>query len=106
MGIYIDRANIPYGSKFMCHMMADTLTELHAFAKQLGIKRCWYHCNASYPHYDICTETRIIALAFGANLVDRHTIIKYGIQLRNEREKRSSKKNESKLFKESQIKLF
>lgn len=25
---------------------------LHQMAKDLGIKRCWYH-NCSYPHYDI-----------------------------------------------------
>lgn len=26
---------------------------LHIMAMDLGIKRCWYHANASYPHYDI-----------------------------------------------------
>lgn len=26
---------------------------LHVMAADLGIKRCWFHANASYPHYDI-----------------------------------------------------
>lgn len=26
---------------------------LHAMAADLGIKRCWFHASASYPHYDI-----------------------------------------------------
>lgn len=30
-----------------------TVENLHAMAIVLGIKRCWYHARASYPHYDI-----------------------------------------------------
>ena len=29
-----------------------TIDNLHAMAKDLGIKRCWFH-NAKFPHYDI-----------------------------------------------------
>jgi FMN phosphatase YigB (HAD superfamily) len=30
-----------------------TLENLHQMAQQLGIKRCWFHAAAKYPHYDI-----------------------------------------------------
>lgn len=30
-----------------------TVENLHAMAEALGIKRCWFHAGASYPHYDI-----------------------------------------------------
>lgn len=30
-----------------------TVENLHQMAVDLGIKRCWFHAKASYPHYDI-----------------------------------------------------
>lgn len=30
-----------------------SVENLHAMAADLGIKRCWFHAGASYPHYDI-----------------------------------------------------
>jgi hypothetical protein len=30
-----------------------TVENLHRMADDLGIKRCWFHSGASYPHYDI-----------------------------------------------------
>ena len=30
-----------------------TVENLHAMATDLGIKRCWFHAGASYPHYDV-----------------------------------------------------
>ena len=39
MPVYIDNVNIPYGRMIMCHMMADTLEELHKMADTIGIKR-------------------------------------------------------------------
>lgn len=30
-----------------------TVENLHRMAADLGIKRCWFHAGASYPHYDI-----------------------------------------------------
>lgn len=30
-----------------------TVENLHLMAADLGIKRCWFHAGASYPHYDI-----------------------------------------------------
>lgn len=30
-----------------------TVENLHRMAADLGVKRCWFHAGASYPHYDI-----------------------------------------------------
>lgn len=30
-----------------------SVEKLHAMARELGIKRCWFHAGAKYPHYDI-----------------------------------------------------
>lgn len=35
-------------------MVADSLDELHAFAKKVGIKRCYFHgVRKGHPHYDV-----------------------------------------------------
>lgn len=39
-----------------CHLFADSLEELHAFAESIGMKREWFQ-DAKLPHYDL-TETR------------------------------------------------
>ena len=31
---------------------------LHMFAASIGIKRCWFHSSAKYPHYDIPKRRR------------------------------------------------
>lgn len=48
-----------------CHMAADTLEELHAFARLLGLKRAWYQ-SKSHPHYDLAPSKRALALRHGA----------------------------------------
>lgn len=30
-----------------------SVANLHAMARELRIHPCWFHANASYPHYDI-----------------------------------------------------
>lgn len=82
MAIYVDRANIQFREKLWCHMMADTLEELHLFAQQLNIDVRLFHRTASYPHYDITLEMRVIAIAYGAIDADRKTIIECGRRLK------------------------
>ena len=38
----------------MCHMLADTLDELHAMADRIGVARRHFQTDSSAPHYDIC----------------------------------------------------
>ena len=38
-----------------CHMVSDSISELHEFAKSIGVKKCWYENKRGKkePHYDI-----------------------------------------------------
>lgn len=41
------------------HLVADSLTELHEFANQNEIKRCWFEgVKRGHPHYDIPKQRR------------------------------------------------
>lgn len=82
MAIYVDRASIQFRDKIWCHMMADTLEELHQFAQQLNIDARLFHRGASYPHYDITLEMRVVAIMHGAIDADRRIIIECGRRLK------------------------
>ena len=56
--------------KKSCHLMADTLTELHAFAKQIGMRREWFQRHRSVAHYDLTENKRRLAVSLGAVEVD------------------------------------
>lgn len=74
MAVYVDKARNPYGRMLMCHMIADTLEELHGMADAIGVNRKWFQADASFPHYDICQSKRRLALAAGAIEIDRRTL--------------------------------
>lgn len=67
----------------MCHMLADTLEELHKMADTIGINRKWFQSKASTPHYDICKSKRIIAINHGAIEVSRKEVVSIIRKLRN-----------------------
>lgn len=75
MAVYIDKANIKYRNMIMCHMIADSLEELHQMADIIGIQRKWFQKNASFPHYDICLKKKNIALKNGAIEVNRRELV-------------------------------
>lgn len=68
MPVYVDDFNANYRGMIMCHMVADTLAELHEMADRIGIQRKWFQClkKASYPHYDICLSKKALAIKSGA----------------------------------------
>lgn len=39
-----------------------SIENLHAMARELGIKRCWFHAGSRYPHYDV-PKLRVIEIA-------------------------------------------
>lgn len=51
-----------------CHLMADSVEELHAFAARLGLRRSWFQPR-SRPHYDLTPAKRERALHLGAVFV-------------------------------------
>ena len=82
MAVYVDRAKVQFRGREWCHHMADTLEELHAFAQSLEIDARLFHRTASYPHYDITLEMRILVIEHGAIDADRRTIIACGKRLK------------------------
>lgn len=71
MSVYIDQVRKWGGSasfrwKESCHMYADSLFELHAMAKAVGMKREWFQDKPRLPHYDLTPGRRILALKHGA----------------------------------------
>lgn len=82
MSVYVDKAQIRYGRMKMCHMIADSLEELHAMADAIGIKRMWFQ-NENTPHYDICLQKRRQAIELGAVEADRKKIVELIRKWRN-----------------------
>lgn len=53
MSVYVDDSTNKFRHMTMCHMTADSLDELHAMAKLIGLKKSWFQERSS-PHYDLC----------------------------------------------------
>ena len=64
--VYVDSMHAPFGRMTMCHMVADSLAELHTMADAIGIARRWFQDKPSMPHYDICLSKRALAVKKGA----------------------------------------
>jgi hypothetical protein len=84
MAVYVDDEQIPWRGRLWCHLVADSLSELHAFARRLGLKRSWFQNGSRYPHYDVTISVRDKALGLGAQLGDRATIIGCAKRLKSE----------------------
>ena len=56
MSVYVDDANLVWRGKRWCHLYADSLPELEAFAREVGLKPEWAQHpqgEAGFPHYDV-----------------------------------------------------
>lgn len=68
MAVYVDFI-VNYGWKLgpSCHMVADTVEELNALAKRIGLKPEWIQKSASEViHYDLVESKRKLAVKYGA----------------------------------------
>lgn len=84
MTVYVDNERISWKGKLWCHLVANSLDELHGFAARLGLKRAWFQDNASYPHYDVTTLVRERALALGALPARKRQMIASATLMRDE----------------------
>ncbi|ATG21431.1 hypothetical protein CO705_15285 [Ralstonia pickettii] len=99
MTVYVDNARITWRGREWCHLVADSLQELHRFATSLGLRRDWFQAEASLPHYDVTVEIRDIALSRGAKAADRRTLVMHGRRLKLELQAQIAHQN-------SQLRLF
>lgn len=84
MAVFVDNERIEWRGKLWCHLVAESIDELHGFAAQLGLRRSWFQGKASYPHYDVTTSIRERALALGAHPGSKTQIIASAKLLRAE----------------------
>ena len=83
MTVYVDEAKHPFGRMLMCHMMADTSTELLQMADLIGVARKWIQkAGTADEHFDISKGKRADAIAGGAVPVTSRDL---GIMIRNRR---------------------
>lgn len=74
MSVYVGPSSYPFGRMIMCHMVADSIDELHTMADEIGIRRPWFQ-TGSRPHYDVCKSKRVMAVRLGALEVDERKIV-------------------------------
>ena len=76
--IYVDdlvlHATSPLGRREWCHMIADSLDELHAMASRIGMRPAWFQPR-SFPHYDLVASRRARAVRLGAIECDRRIFV-------------------------------
>lgn len=67
MTVYVDQSiyKKPNGKVLYCHMIADTLVELHEFATKIEISSAWFH-SGRFKHYDLNPVNRLAAVDAGA----------------------------------------
>lgn len=72
MSVYVDELTTvcvrskkwPYSQA--CHLVADSVEELHYFAGRIKLKPSWFHDQSSFPHYDLTKNFRLLAVKLGA----------------------------------------
>lgn len=74
MSVYVDKAQNRFCRMKMCHMLADSIQELHEMADRLGLKREWYQ-SRSTPHYDLSKTKRVLALKLGAIEIENLKVV-------------------------------
>lgn len=76
MAVYVDDYKGKYKGMVMSHMVADTLPELHAMARRIGLKREWFQPGGgTHPHYDVSQSKKALAVQSGAIEVSSKDVI-------------------------------
>lgn len=77
MSVYVDDMKAKFGRMTMCHMIADSTTELLAMARIIGVNAKWIQDAGSYrEHFDVCMSKRKLAVAAGAQEITRVELVR------------------------------
>lgn len=62
-----------------CHLVADTIPNLHSFAQSIGLKKCWFQNKRGkhQPHYDVKGAMIDKAIKAGAAQVNSRAIVEF-----------------------------
>ncbi|HEY2848038.1 MAG TPA: DUF4031 domain-containing protein [Pyrinomonadaceae bacterium] len=78
MAVYVDELKSYPLAKWRhgkaCHMIADTIAELKAFAVSIGMREEWFQPKSS-PHFDLTEDLRRRAVAAGAVEMGRREFV-------------------------------
>ena len=67
MTVYVDDMEAPFGRMLMCHMIADTRSELLDMVDRIGVARKWIQQRGTHQeHFDISKGRRALAVKQGA----------------------------------------
>ena len=79
MSVYVDDLTVSLKSRnwpysHSCHLVADTVEELHYFAGRMHLNPSWFQDKPELPHYDLTRGMRLVAVKLGAIEVNRKKI--------------------------------
>ena len=77
MAVYVDKL-VDYSWRHgpSCHLIADSVEELKAFAVRMGMRVEWFQPRSS-PHFDLTADGRDLAIRHGAvELTNREFVAK------------------------------
>jgi len=80
VSVYVDKMGSCLRSKKWphnesCHLVADTVEELHSFAKRIGLKRKWFQNKLRLPHYDLTQNKRRLAVRNSAVEISNYRLV-------------------------------
>lgn len=89
MTVYVDDVRHQYGRMVMCHMWADTESELRAMALKIGVPQKWIQGppKARWVHFDISLAKKALAIKFGAVLTDKYGPVEFVAKLNGDTKK-------------------
>jgi len=79
MSVYVDDLTVSLKSRnwpysHSCHLVADTVEELHYFAGRMRLEPAWFQNKPELPHYDLIKGKRLLAVKLGAVEVNSYKI--------------------------------
>ncbi len=76
--VYVDDAEVLKHGYAWFHLMADSIQELHEFARSIGLSARAFHHGARHPHYDITAGQRRRAILYGAVAISVRDAVQIG----------------------------